>query len=283
MIESFLLFGAGAATYWAVNNIASSFWKPKASPVAGLTFGVALFENGVRSQFEHILIDELCAQGATCVLAGRSTVRSQIQNVDILDTLNIANPQFAIIGTIREMEVFYVPQYYFSNQLFHNWVKEKYPLAFRGNCHFGNDRLELHYKLTLSQLFKIYNEETGQNPYSSDSERKFKLQISADCHSAQGVVVGSCLVEREFQYPWKLDTYRAIAKKIISGIHVGSTYFLEGQNQTFRPDQLDQIVAQYAPMDCTERHSTTLLTERLPAEELIVLDSPMKTQCLKES
>ncbi|MEK7498873.1 MAG: hypothetical protein AAB611_03395, partial [Patescibacteria group bacterium] len=134
--------------------------EKKCEFLSGFTFGVAILQNGLRSPLEHAIINKLHEYDAQCVLAGRSTVRAMVLDKDVIDSVGISNPQFVIVGTVEEKEIFlegcFRPE---RSGVFLKWLKAKYRVASGDSF---EAQLMTKFNLRHEEVYQIYIQETGQ-------------------------------------------------------------------------------------------------------------------------
>lgn len=189
------------------------------------SFGIGLLDQeGQRSRLEYFLIQELRGLGAVCVLGGRTKVREQVLNTDVLDNLGWANPEYAIIGVVREVTVErdLTPDDYTKD--FEAWFIREYPQAFTtGQRHWGTFRgeralFETYDGATLVGTSRLYQEKYSQPAYRQGMNRTIILQ--ADCHCADGTVVASWCLEEGPSDEDVLETYAELAKEMIAKLRI---------------------------------------------------------------
>ncbi|MDE1970275.1 MAG: hypothetical protein KGI50_01730 [Patescibacteria group bacterium] len=250
--------------------------EEKKQDLTGFMFGLAVSQAGMRSPVEHALINVLQEAGAECMLAGRNSVRGEVLDKDVIDALGISNPQFVIVGTIHENEIFLDnkerPR---RTDSFYKWWVGRFPQATVDDAETGEVEdikklfrdLFLYYDLTHRDLYLLYTKETGQSPYVDNAKRRYALRVSLDCYASQGTVVGSFHKECEFYHEDRDKMYRQIAEEFCATLrlahHVEDACAAEPRYPRFSDTGVQHL------LDGQEPTSSFSSTRPLNEEELL--------------
>lgn len=191
-------------------------------------FGVGIASRaGVRSLFETILVERLCQQGAHCVLAGRRQVARTLADADVIDATGYANPDRAIIGTIIHLVEPGDDRFDFhacTQPAFQAWVRHHYPNSFTATGQFAETALVQCYQLTLFQLMGLFLEMYSQDPLLSmmltTATNPIHIQISASCHTADGLISASFVGERWSRFDRLVPCYRRLVDELIDSLRI---------------------------------------------------------------